>query len=90
MDSTTGGLVALNLKNPETHELARKLADRLETTMAEAVHRALEEALRAMPDHASVKAERLREVAEHCASLPKRDARTPDEVLGYDDHGLPS
>jgi antitoxin VapB len=31
----------------------------------------------------------LDEIALRCAALPDRDGRTPDEILGYDDHGLP-
>lgn len=31
----------------------------------------------------------LEEIAEHCANLPVLDSRTPDEILGYDPHGLP-
>ena len=35
-------------------------------------------------------AERLLAIARHCASLPDIDTRSPDEILGYDEHGLPS
>jgi hypothetical protein len=28
-------------------------------------------------------------IARHCASRPVLDARTPEAILGYDDHGLP-
>jgi len=35
-------------------------------------------------------ADELEEIAEHCASLPVLDSRPADEILGYDDHGLPS
>ena len=31
----------------------------------------------------------LDEIARHCASLPIIDNREPDEILGYDEHGLP-
>ena len=33
-------------------------------------------------------AERLDEIALHCASLPDHAPRTPDEIIGYDDHGM--
>jgi len=29
------------------------------------------------------------EIPRHCAKLPVLDARPSDEVLGYDEHGLP-
>jgi antitoxin VapB len=34
-------------------------------------------------------ADELDEIAQHCARLPALDPRTPDEILGYDEHGLP-
>jgi antitoxin VapB len=34
-------------------------------------------------------ADELDEIARHCARLPVRDARTAEEILGYDEHGLP-
>ena len=30
------------------------------------------------------------EIGQRCAALPDLDARPPDEILGYDRHGLPS
>jgi antitoxin VapB len=32
----------------------------------------------------------IRAIADHCASLPVLDARTEDEILGYDENGIPS
>ena len=34
--------------------------------------------------------ERLLTIAKRCASLPLLDRRTPDEILGYDEYGMPS
>ncbi len=34
-------------------------------------------------------ADELDKIALHCSRLPVRDPRTPDEILGYDEHGLP-
>jgi antitoxin VapB len=60
-------------------------------TKTEAVTQALRDRL------ARVRRERSRqrfaadldEIARHCSRLPVLDARTPDEILGYDEHGLP-
>ena len=30
------------------------------------------------------------EIADHCSSLPVIDDRSPEEIFGYDDYGLPS
>ena len=32
----------------------------------------------------------LDQIALHCAGLPKRDTRTSDEIIGYDERGLPT
>ena len=34
--------------------------------------------------------ERLLTIAKRCAALPLLDHRTPDEILGYDEFGIPS
>jgi len=34
-------------------------------------------------------ADEIDEIAVHCSRLPVFDARPPDEILGYDEHGLP-
>ncbi|EKV27671.1 hypothetical protein C882_1266 [Caenispirillum salinarum AK4] len=31
----------------------------------------------------------IMKIAHECAALPDHDTRSPDEVLGYDEHGLP-
>jgi antitoxin VapB len=32
---------------------------------------------------------RLREISDRCAALPLLDPRTPDEIIGYDEFGIP-
>jgi antitoxin VapB len=34
-------------------------------------------------------ADELDEIALHCSALPVRDTRTADEIMGYDENGLP-
>ena len=34
-------------------------------------------------------ADELEEIAEHCANLPVLDARRAEEILGYDERGIP-
>ena len=84
--------MALNIRNPTTEELAATLADLTGETKTEAVTRALRDRL------VRVRRERtsrdlcaeLDEIARHCASLPIVDNREPDDLLGYDKHGLPT
>ena len=35
-------------------------------------------------------ADELDYIALHCASLPRRDRRSADQIIGYDEHGLPT
>ena len=83
--------MALNIKHPDADRLARQLAAKTGETLTEAVLNALrerlsrEEARRRAPSlHRGLEAIRKR-----CSSLPVLDSRSADEILGYDDHGLP-
>jgi antitoxin VapB len=84
--------MALNIRNPETERLAAELAKRTGETKTEAVTRALRERLarvRRERPHRRL-ADELQQIADYCASLPVLDARSEDEILGYDEHGIPS
>lgn len=83
--------MALNIRNRETEELAEALARFTGETKTEVVKRALAD-LWARLRRERVRrrlADELDEIALHCASLPVCDPRPADEILGYDDHGLP-
>ncbi len=84
--------MALNIRNPETERLAAELARETGETTTEAVTKALRERLtRVQRERAGRSlADRLDEIAQHCASLPVRDGRSPDEIVGHDQHGLPA
>jgi antitoxin VapB len=84
--------MGINIKNEETQKLIRELSGLTGESMTNAVKHAVEERLRrekAKRGREGV-AERLMEIGRQCASLPVLDDRTPDEILGYDEHGLPS
>jgi len=83
--------VALNIRNPETERLAAELARVTGETKTEAVTKALRDRLgRVKRDRVerSLKDELLA-IANRCAALPVLDPRTPDEIIGYDENGLP-
>ncbi len=83
--------MALSLKDNETDRLAREVAALTGETLTEAIRAALAERLererlrRGQPVNL---ADRLREIGEHCASLPDFDTRTPDAIVGYDETGM--
>jgi antitoxin VapB len=83
--------MALNIRNAEAEQLADELARRTGETKTEAVTQALRERLgRLRRTRAGRRlADDLEAIAEHCANLPVLDARSADEILGYDEHGLP-
>jgi antitoxin VapB len=83
--------MALNIRNPETEKLARELAAITGESKTEAVTRALRDRLGRLRRERKGRrlADELDEIARHCARLPMRDARAADEILGYDDDGLP-
>lgn len=83
--------MALNIRNAETERLAETLARLSGETKTEAVKRALQDRLeRLRRERANRRlADELDDIARHCARLPVLDARPADEILGYDEHGLP-
>lgn len=83
--------MALNIKSEEADRLARALAERTGETLTEAVTQALRERLRrqtARPEQQQL-LDDLRAIRKRCSALPRQDNRTPEEVIGYDERGLP-
>lgn len=84
--------MALNIRNRETERLAATLAELTGETKTEAVGRAIAERLDRLRREQTGRslADELDEVALHCASLPVNDGRSADEILGYDERGIPA
>jgi antitoxin VapB len=83
--------MALNIRNPEAERLATLIAQYTGETKTDAVTKALRDRLeRVRRERAGRRlADELEDIARHCAALPVLDIRTADEILGYDDRGLP-
>lgn len=84
--------MALSIKDPETERLARDLASRTGETITLATRRALEERLRRVGSDAR-KAMLLEDLAasrRRWGQMRVLDTRSADEILGYDENGLPS
>jgi antitoxin VapB len=83
--------LALSIQDPEADRLARELAARTGETLTEVVVKALRERL--FREDRRVGTPGLREelatIRKRCSVLPVLDPRSPDEILGYDDRGLP-
>ena len=83
--------MALNLRNREAEKLAETLAKLTGETKTEAVTKALRDRLARVRRERSRRrlADELDNIARHCAALPVRDPRPADEIIGYDERGLP-
>jgi antitoxin VapB len=82
--------MAISIKDPETDRLARALAAATGESLTEAIRRALQDRL----ERESQRSRRgigveVRRVQERLASLPVLDPRQAEEIVGYDDHGVP-
>jgi antitoxin VapB len=85
-------MAALNIKDPEVHQLAVELARRTKRSLTEVVKESLRESLarqRSSQIESQRVVERVMRIAERIATSPVLDPRTPDELLGYNDIGVP-
>jgi len=85
--------MALSIKSPEADQLAHRLSELTGESITLAVTIAMRERLtreeRKRESKEALLAD-IRAIVDHFASLPVLDARSPDEILGYDENGLPS
>ena len=83
--------MALSIKHPEADRLARELAQRTGESLTDAVLNALRERLRRETGRRQAPrvADELRAIRKRCSALPVLDSRSADEILGYDERGLP-
>ncbi len=82
--------MVLSIKSAEADELARELARTTGESLTVAVTTALRERLDRQGRGVDHIAERLKAISAAGRALPRLDNRTDDEILGYDEHGLPS
>ena len=84
--------MAISIKSLETERLAREIAAKTGESLTGAIQKALEERLERLQQQrrSQVLASQLQDILRRVDQLPVLDSRTPDEILGYDDHGLPS
>lgn len=83
--------MALNIKNDEADRLARELADLTGESLTEVVIEALRERLQR--ESGRMLSFGLREdlvrIQQRIAKLPRLDPRSDEEIIGYDETGLP-
>ena len=81
--------MTLHIKNPEADRLARELAEVTGEPVEDAVANALRDQL-ARKKEIARKLAAIREIQERVAALPILDPRSDDEILGYNEHGVPT
>lgn len=83
--------MALSIKNPEADRLARDLANTTGESLTDAVVNALRERLeRTQRQRSAGVAQRLRRLAAEVGEIPVIDLRHADDIVGYDEDGLPT
>ena len=84
--------MAFSVNHPEAQQLALALAARLGKSVDEAVLAALRETLERTTVLPAItrKPGDLWKIGQECAALPDYDLRSPDEILGYGEHGIPA
>jgi antitoxin VapB len=83
--------MALSIRNPRVETLARDVARRTGENITQAIERSLEERLSALrtEKEKAARLRKIRRIVRRLGRLRDRDKRSADEILGYDEHGLP-
>jgi antitoxin VapB len=83
--------VPLSIKNDATERLARQVADETGESITEAIQKSLEERWQRLKARrrARVLSRQVEDILQRVDAMPTQDNRSPDEILGYDEHGLP-
>ena len=81
----------ISIKNAETEELARELAKETGETITEVIKKSLQDRLQRVRGrrHARGLPEQVEDILQRIDALPTLDKRTEDEILGYDQDGIP-
>ncbi len=80
--------MVLSIKSAAADQLARELAELTGESITEAVVASLRARLDA--ERRRQRDRRLDDIIERFQQLPRLDEREPEDVIGYDEHGLPS
>lgn len=83
--------MAMSIKSLDVERLAREVAAKTGESLTGAIQKALEERLERLKleRRKQVVLTQLEDILHRVDRLRVLDSRTPDEILGYDDQGLP-
>jgi antitoxin VapB len=83
--------MALSIKSIEVERMARELSEKTGESLTGAIQKALEERLGRLKRErrSQILASQLDEILHRVDEMPDIDSRSPDEIVGYDEFGLP-
>lgn len=83
--------MALSIKNDGTERLARQVASETGESITQAIEKSLEERLERLKSRrrSRVLAVQIEDLLRRVDALPNLDSRSLDEILDYDEHGMP-
>lgn len=81
----------LSIKNDDAERLARQVASETGESMTEAIRRALEERWQRLKTgrRSRILTAQIEDLLRRVDALPTLDSRPGDEILNYDEHGMP-
>jgi antitoxin VapB len=83
--------MALSIRNPRAEKLARQVAAESGESLTEAIIHALEERLERLKGRRTTTdvAGEIMKISLRCRALPEMNERSADEILDYDERGIP-
>lgn len=81
----------LSIKNERAERLVRQIVAKTGESLTGAIEKALEERWERLKSQrrGPTVFDQLEEILRRVDQLPILDSRSPDEIVGYDEHGLP-
>ncbi|HVN20047.1 MAG TPA: type II toxin-antitoxin system VapB family antitoxin [Dongiaceae bacterium] len=83
--------MAMSIKSLDVERLAREVAKRTGESLTGAIQKALEQRLERLKAErrGQVVLTQLEDILRRVDQMPAVDSRTPDEIIGYGENGLP-
>lgn len=84
--------MAMSIKSLEVERLAREIAAKTGDSLTGTIQKALEERLASLSQQrkSQILLSQIEEILQRVDRLPILDSRTANEILGYDENGLPT
>ena len=83
--------MALSIRNSQAEKLAREVATISGENLTQAIIHALEERLERLKGRRTTSnlMQEIMTISQRCSSIPDIDQRSPEEILGYNQSGIP-